>query len=260
VSGQPIAGLAAYRRLSLGEVASTNASALAAAREGDVGNLWVTAIRQSAGKGRRGREWVSEPGNLYASLLLIDPAPVSRIGTLPLVAGLGVYRALRFFFANNPQALAIKWPNDLLVDGHKICGILLESGTLADGRLAVVIGCGINCSTHPENPLYPTTDLAECGIEVEPERVFPSLAAEMAGVLAEWSGGAGFARIREDWLFAADGKGGPVTIRRQDSETAGIFEDIDRDGYLLLNVAGERRRISAGDLFFSTGEGRAYGG
>lgn len=260
MSEEPIAGLAGYRRLALAEVASTNASALEMARGGDPGNLWVTAQSQSAGKGRRGRPWVSKRGNLYASLLLIDAAPISRVGTLPLVAGLGVHRALRPFFASNPQALAIKWPNDLLVDGQKICGILLESETLADGRLAITIGCGINCSAHPENPSYPTTDLAECGLDAGPEKVFPLLASEMARVLTEWNGGAGFASVREDWLLAARGKGGPVTVRWQDSETAGIFEDIDHDGYLLLNVAGERRRISAGDLFFSTGEGRAYGG
>ena len=203
---------------------------------------------------------MSAPGNLYASLLLIDPAPLSRIGTLPLVAGLGAYRALRPFFANHPQALAIKWPNDLLVDGRKICGILLESEMLADGRLAVVIGCGVNCATHPETPLYPATDLAECGIEAGPERLFPSLAAEMAGVLAEWAGGVGFAGIRESWLLAAGGRGGPVTVRWQDDEKTGVFEDIDRDGYLLLNAGGVRQRISAGDLFFSANEGRAYGG
>jgi BirA family biotin operon repressor/biotin-[acetyl-CoA-carboxylase] ligase len=235
-------------------------SALEAARAGDPGNLWVTAARQSAGKGRRGREWVSETGNLYASLLLIDPAPVPKVGTLPLVAALGAHRALRPFFMANPQALAIKWPNDLLVDGCKICGILLESGILASGRMAVVIGCGVNCRTHPENALYPATDLAACGIEAGPEDIFPLLAAEMSRVLAEWNGGAGFADLREDWLLAADGKGGRVTVKWQDDEATGLFEDIDHDGYLLLNVGGERRRISAGDLFFSTGEGRAYGG
>jgi BirA family biotin operon repressor/biotin-[acetyl-CoA-carboxylase] ligase len=263
VAGQPIAGLARYRRLALAETGSTNAAVLEAARAGDPGNLWVTATSQSAGKGRRGREWVSEPGNLYASLLLIDPAPVSKIGTLPLVAALGAHRALRPFFAANPQALAIKWPNDLLVDGRKICGILLESETLADGRLAVVIGCGINSAAHPANPLYPATDLAECGIEAGPEGLFPLLAAEMARVLTEWNGGAGFAGIREDWLLAADGKGGTVTVKWQDSEATGLFEDIDGDGYLLLNVAGECRRVSAGDLFFGPEfrqRGRAYGG
>jgi BirA family biotin operon repressor/biotin-[acetyl-CoA-carboxylase] ligase len=206
---------------------------------------------------------VSEPGNLYASLLLVDPASVARIGTLPLVAALGAHRALRPFFAANPQALAIKWPNDLLVDGRKICGILLESEALPGGRLAVVIGCGVNCSVHPGNSLYPAIDLAGCGIEAGPEDVFPLLAAEMARVLTEWAGGAGFAGIREDWLLAADGKGATVTVRWQDGETTGLFEDIDRDGYLLLNVGGERRRVSAGDLFFASelgGQGREYGG
>jgi BirA family biotin operon repressor/biotin-[acetyl-CoA-carboxylase] ligase len=235
-------------------------SALQAARAGDPGGLWITAVRQSAGKGRRGREWLSEPGNLYASLLMVDAAPASKVGTLPLVAALGAHRALRPFFVANPTALAIKWPNDLLVDGRKICGILLESEALPDGRFAVVIGCGINCTAHPATTLYPATDLSECGIEAGVEDVFPLLAAEMARVLAEWNGGAGFAGIREDWLLAADGKGGMVTVRWQDGETTGLFEDIDHDGYLLLNVGGERRRISAGDLFFSTGEGRAYGG
>jgi BirA family biotin operon repressor/biotin-[acetyl-CoA-carboxylase] ligase len=259
VAGQPTAGLARYRRLALAETGSTNAAALDAARAGDPGNLWVTAESQSSGRGRRGREWFSEPGNLYASLLLVCPAPISKIGTLPLVAALGAHRALRPFFAANPQALAIKWPNDLLVDGRKICGILLESEKLPDGRLAVVIGCGINCAAHPANPLYPATDLAECGVKADPEDVFSRLAAEMDQVLADWHGGAGFAGIREDWLLAADGRGSMVTVKWRDGETTGLFEDIDGDGYLLLNVGGERRRVSAGDLFFGE-QGRAYGG
>jgi BirA family biotin operon repressor/biotin-[acetyl-CoA-carboxylase] ligase len=258
-SKQPSGPPPGYRHIALEEVGSTNAYALELARAGEGGNLWVTAVRQSAGKGRRGRQWVSEPGNLYASLLLVDPAPVSRLGTLPLAAALGVYRALRPYFSRHPQALSIKWPNDILVDGHKICGILLESETLPVGHVAVVIGCGINCSTHPENPLYPTTDLAACGIEAGPDDVFPSLAIEMARVLTEWDRGKGFADIREAWLLAAGGKGGPVTVRWQEGEATGLFEDIDRDGYLLLNVGDKRQRISTGDLFFG-GTGRGHGG
>jgi BirA family biotin operon repressor/biotin-[acetyl-CoA-carboxylase] ligase len=261
-SKRPSAPPSGYRHIALDEVGSTNAYALLRAREGDPGNVWITAVRQAAGKGRRGRQWVSEPGNLYASLLLIDPAPLSKAVTLPLAAALGAYRALRPYFSMYPQALAIKWPNDLLADGRKICGILLESEALADGRIAIVIGCGVNCTTHPQNPLYPATDLAECGISAGAGEVFPALAAEMADVLAEWRGGDGFAGIREAWLLAAGGKGGPVTVRWQDRETTGVFEDIDQDGYLLLNVGGKRQRISAGDLFFANdtvGRGRADG-
>lgn len=248
-----IAEAPGYRRMALGEVGSTNALALAEARAGDPGNLWVTAERQTAGRGRRGRAWVSEAGNLYATLLLVDPAPASQFGTLPLVAALGVHRALRPLFERNPQALAVKWPNDILVEGRKVVGILLESEVAQDGRLAVAIGCGINCRQHPEDTsaLYSTTDLAACGIDAGAEEVFPALARTMAETLRQWDRGNGFAAIRRDWLLAADGVGRMVTVRGKGYEESGIFEDIDANGYLLLNKGGERRRVSAGDLFFS---------
>lgn len=246
-----------YRRLALGETGSTNAAALEAARAGDPGNLWVTAERQTAGRGRRGREWLSPPGNLYASLLLHDPAPPALIGTLPLTAALAAYRALRPLFVRNPSALAIKWPNDILVDRRKLSGILLESEVLPGGRLAVVIGCGINCAHHPENPAYPATNLSACGIETTAEALFPALARTMADTLGEWAAGTGFAAIRREWLRAALGIGGPVTVRWQDDEVTGLFEDIDAEGYLLLMTGKEgRRRVSAGDLFFGTSPGR----
>ncbi|KAB2862444.1 MAG: biotin--[acetyl-CoA-carboxylase] ligase, partial [Bauldia sp.] len=159
----PTAASQGYRLEAHDSVGSTNALALDHARAGDPGNLWVTARRQLEGRGRRGRPWISEEGNLYASLLLVDPAPVSFLGTLPLVAAVAVYRALRPLFAATPQALAIKWPNDILVDGRKINGILLESERLPGGRMAVVVGCGVNCRHHPDNPAYPATDLSDCG-------------------------------------------------------------------------------------------------
>ncbi|WP_442583280.1 biotin--[acetyl-CoA-carboxylase] ligase [Mesorhizobium sp. ASY16-5R] len=241
--------------MALSDVGSTNAFALECARAGEPGGLWITACRQSLGRGRRGRTWVSEEGNLYASLLVIDPAPVTRIGTLPLVAAIAVYRTLKPFFAATPQALAIKWPNDILVDGRKINGILLESEMLTGGGLAVVIGCGINCRHHPDNPAYPTTDLADCGIDVAPENLFPRLAAAMADALAQWNRGGGFFSIREEWLRAARGVREPVTVNLMEGQIRGVFEDIDADGYLCLSVGGELKRISAGDLFFAQATG-----
>ena len=150
---EPVAipGLTDHRHIALGDVGSTNSVALDYARAGDPGNLWITANRQLQGRGRRGRAWISQEGNLYASLLVIDSAPNAKIGTLPLVAALAVYNTLKPIFARTPQALAIKWPNDILVDGRKINGILLESELLPDGRMAVVIGCGINCAHHPDD-------------------------------------------------------------------------------------------------------------
>lgn len=243
---------AGYRRVALGDVGSTNTEALALARAGDPGPVWVTARRQLAGRGRRGRPWVSEEGNLYASLLLVDPAPSSTIGTLPLVAALAVYRALQPLFRAAPQALAIKWPNDVLVDGAKINGILLESEVKPDGRFAVVVGCGINVAHHPANPAYPATDLVACGIDVSVDAMFEALARAMAGTLDEWARGANFAAIRDAWLRAARGVGGPVTVNLHDGPLEGRFDDIDMDGYLCLVLGdGSGRRISAGDLFFS---------
>jgi BirA family transcriptional regulator, biotin operon repressor / biotin---[acetyl-CoA-carboxylase] ligase len=249
-------GLAGYRHLAFGDVGSTNAVALDHARAGDPGNLWITARRQLQGRGRRGRPWISEEGNLYASLLAIDPAPLEKIGTLPLVAALGVYRTLRPYFAGNPHVLAIKWPNDILVDGRKINGILLESESRRDGQLAAVIGCGINCAHHPDNPLYPATDLRACGVEVSPEDLFPQLAGFMEETISLWNRGAGFAAIREEWLRAARGVGEPVTVNLNDRQLHGRFEEIDPDGYLCLRTKdGQMQKISAGDLFFSAGGG-----
>lgn len=247
----PIPDLPGYRRLALGDVSSTNTVALEMAGAGEPGQLWVTAKRQLKGRGRRGRTWVSEEGNLYASLLLVDPAPLAKLSTLPLVAAVAVYRALKPLFAATPQALAIKWPNDILVDGKKINGILLESGTLPDGRVAVVIGCGVNCRRHPENPAYPATDLAECGFDKTADDIFLDLARSMAAALGLWNRGEGFAGIREEWLRAARGIGEPVTVNLHEGRLDGVFDEIDADGYLCLVTAdGQRRRISAGDLFF----------
>lgn len=248
----PVPGLPDYRHLALDEVGSTNSEAMALARAGDPGNLWVTARRQLHGRGRRGRPWVSEEGNLYASLLLVDPAPAFRLGTLPLVAAVAVYRALKPLLAQTPQALAIKWPNDILVDGRKINGILLESESLTGGRMAVVVGCGVNCRHHPDNPAYPATDLADCGIDVDPEAMFSVLAREMATTLGQWNRGSGFDVVREAWLRGARGVGESVTVHLHEGQIRGVFEDIDADGYLCLATeAGARRRISAGDLFFT---------
>lgn len=222
------------------------------AHEGDAGRLWVTAERQLQGRGRRGRNWVSERGNLYASLLLIDPAPKAALANLPLVAAVAVYDALRPLFDRAPHALTIKWPNDLLVDGAKINGVLLESAFLTGGAHAVVIGCGINCTHHPVNANYPATDLASCGITITPMMLFERLAETTADALGLWNQGSGFPAIRDKWLLAARGIGEQVTVNHADRSVTGMFEEIDHDGYLCLRLDdGERMKISAGDLFFA---------
>ncbi|MCJ8308523.1 MAG: biotin--[acetyl-CoA-carboxylase] ligase [Rhizobiaceae bacterium] len=246
-----IEGLTGWRHLALGDVGSTNAVALEQAVGGDPGQLWITAESQSAGRARRGRSWVSEPGNLYASLLLLDPAPQDKLATLPLVISLALHLALVEARPELGARLKIKWPNDLLLDGKKLSGILLEAQPDGHGRLAVIIGCGINCQHFPDNPLYPATSLAASGIALEPAELFSHLAREMARTLRIWAEGQGIAIIRRDWLDRCHGIGQEIVARFPDREISGKFVDLDDNGLLLLcDNKGQIHTISAADIFF----------
>ena len=239
-----------FRHIELDETASTNLECLERARAGDPGNLWITARRQLAGRARRGRSWVSEPGNLYASLLLIDPAPIDRLASLPLGVSLAVFEAVKAALPPGHD-VAIKWPNDVLVRGCKISGILLEGELLKDGRYALVIGCGINVLHKPEETLYPVTSLAEEGAAVAPEILFVHLYQAMAGMLARWNRGEGTSRIVAEWRNVAAGIGRPITVNLPDRSIKGIFADIDEQGMLLLDTEdGRRQSVAAGDVFF----------
>ena len=230
---------------------STNVYAFEQAANGDAGKLWITARSQNAGKARRDRHWVSEPGNLYASLLLIDPAPSAALATLPLLASLALHKAIEKAWPDHGKDLKIKWPNDLLLEGKKLSGILLEAAHDKDGRLAVVIGMGINCAHFPDNPLYPATSLKTQGLDIEPQQLFTHLAESMAQELRIWSSGAGFSIIRREWLDRAKGIGERIVARFPDSEVEGRFLDLDENGFLQLREdSGVVRQISAADIFF----------
>jgi BirA family biotin operon repressor/biotin-[acetyl-CoA-carboxylase] ligase len=239
-----------FRHVALGDTVSTNSECIMRARAGDPGHLWVTAARQTGGRGRRGRTWVSEPGNLYASLLLIDPAPLSQRATLPLAVALAVRSAICEVLPA-PETVKLKWPNDVLIRGKKTSGILLESEDLPDGRNALVIGCGINIQSRPENTLYPSTCLAMEGASVSPDALFAHLLRSMAEVLSTWDQGRGIARITQLWRDAAIGLGEKITVNFTDHSISGIFSGIDDKGYLLLETgAGQPQAVAAGDVFF----------
>jgi BirA family biotin operon repressor/biotin-[acetyl-CoA-carboxylase] ligase len=195
---EPIAASAGVRLIVHDIIGSTNGEALALARAGDRGPVWVTASSQTAGRGRRGRAWVSEPGNLYASLLLTDPSPPQRAAELSFVAALAVHDAVGGRVPGVAARLALKWPNDLLIDRCKFAGILIEG----EGA-AVVIGIGVNCTHHPADTAYPATDLASAGIRATPEGVFAALSAAMVVRLDQWKRGEDFPAIRTDWLERA---------------------------------------------------------
>jgi BirA family biotin operon repressor/biotin-[acetyl-CoA-carboxylase] ligase len=235
--------------IHLDTVDSTNAEALRRARIGERGPLWIVAATQTAGRGRRGRAWVSPPGNLYASLLLVDPAPAAVAPQLAFVAGLAVHDACVELAPSLADALRLKWPNDLLCCGAKIAGILIE-GEGGPAVVAAVIGVGVNCRHHPDTAEHRATDFAVQGAPVEAAALCDALRRTLAARLSDWDRGAGFAAIRSAWLARAAGLGQAIRARLPDRELTGIFEALDAAGRLILRLPdGRREVITAGEVF-----------
>jgi BirA family biotin operon repressor/biotin-[acetyl-CoA-carboxylase] ligase len=229
---------------------STNAEALARAAAGERGPLFVVAAQQSAGRGRRGREWVSVPGNLYATLLLSDPARPPASPQLCFVAALALHDAVLDGCAGlAPARLKLKWPNDLLLDGAKLAGILIEGTALTGDAIATAVGFGVNCKHHPAGLPFPAIDLAQAGFSLSPEALLEYLGRRMEERLNEWDRGAGFAKTREAWLLRAQGAGAPVEVRLPQETLRGIFETMNEQGELVLLRDSGRQAISAGDVF-----------
>jgi BirA family biotin operon repressor/biotin-[acetyl-CoA-carboxylase] ligase len=255
----PRASAAGVRLIEHEVLVSTNAEALALAGRGERGPLWVTAARQTGGRGRRGRTWVSEPGNLFASLLLTDAASPEHWPELAFVAALAIHDAVAEVAPALRAQLFIKWPNDLLLEGKKFAGILIEGEGREEG--AVVVGVGVNCVSHPVDTDYPATDLAAAGAAVTAGALFSALSAKILGRLAQWNAGEHFSTIRADWLARAAGRGDMIRVRLSDQELIGRFEDVDEAGRLVLSLPdGSRRSIAAGDVVELIGPGRAGGG
>jgi BirA family transcriptional regulator, biotin operon repressor / biotin---[acetyl-CoA-carboxylase] ligase len=238
---------AGKRVLLLDRVDSTNAEALRRASAGEPGPLWIVAWEQSAGRGRRGRAWVSLPGNLHATLMLTDPAPPASAPELGFVAGLALHDATAAAAPSLAAGLALKWPNDLLCAGRKIAGILIEG---EGDPVAVAVGIGVNCRHHPDASEFPATDFAAEGASVDASALFNELAAAMDGRLEQWNRGRGFAEIRVAWLERAAGVGEEVRVRLSGREMTGRFETIDELGRLMLRTgSGEVEAIAAGEVF-----------
>lgn len=236
-------GLAAFD-----EIDSTMDEARRRAQAGEAGPLWIWARRQSAGRGRRGRAWRSGEGNLLCTLLLrpdCEPGEGARLSFLTAVA-LG--EALESFAG--PGLLSFKWPNDVLLRGRKVSGILLESESGPDNQLAwLSIGIGVNLAEHPTDSEFPATSFPAEGFAApEPGAALERLAASMAAWLTRWREG-GFAPVREAWLARAARLGEPIRVRLANETLDGTFSALDDQGCLVLTGAGGARRISAGDVF-----------
>lgn len=257
MSSEPVDLPPSHRLVHLAETQSTNAEAMRLALAGETGPLWVLADRQTGGRGRSGRTWVSEPGNLFASLLISTSCAAARAGQLSLVAGVAVIDAIReagAISAGTP--LRLKWPNDILIGGAKAGGILVESSARAatPGLLAVV-GVGLNLASDPPGLGRDATNLAAHGLALSPARALCFLAGAMDAWLKTWNEGEGFARIREAWLERAGTLGEPLTVHAGESIVEGRFAGLDPEGALLIAVeGGGEQRFTYGDVTLASAD------
>lgn len=233
------------RLLHFGQIDSTNAEARRLAETGERGPLWIWADEQTAGRGRLGRTWVSPPGNLHATLLFSTRATADIAAQLSFVAALAVHDLAGMLRPDAPTQ--IKWPNDVLLDGAKFCGILLE--VVATHPTVLALGCGINIAHAPQGMPYPVTQL---GAQFQPEPVLRIFAAMLAQRLTIWRDSEGFAAIREAWLERAGGLGREAVAA---DGTRGLFFGLAEDGALILERSdGSRRYIRAGEVRFAAFE------
>ena len=237
----------------LSEVDSTNAEAARIAGSLS-GPEWILALNQTASRGRRGRAWNFPKGN-FAGTLVLHPRETPDIVALrSFVASLALYDA---FIACGVQAhsLALKWPNDVLLNGGKVAGILLESIGEGGGVSHLAIGIGVNLADAPTptqvepQAMRPVSLLSETGVPIAPEEFLDLLASAYARLEHQFTT-LGFAPIREAWLARAAKLGEVITARTMTSETIGTFETIDAQGNLVLKTSQGRVAIAAADVFF----------
>jgi BirA family biotin operon repressor/biotin-[acetyl-CoA-carboxylase] ligase len=232
------------------EIDSTNAEARRRAEAGQGGPVWITAAVQTAGRGRRGRAWSTERGNLAATLLMTTDLPPVDAAQVSFVAALAASDLADACLG--PGAARLKWPNDVLVHGRKAVGILVESGASPDQRLWVAVGIGVNLKHAPTNLERPATAFADHMAAPPPE---PGAALEVLATSFErwrrlWTT-QGFAPIARGWTERAMGLGEPCEARLPARTLSGVAEGLDLDGALRLRLDdGSLERVTAGDVFF----------
>jgi len=259
----PVSLAAGYSLRAYQSVGSTNAEALAAAENGAPSGTWFAALQQTAGRGRRGRAWSTPFGNLAASLMLRPGVEPARAASLGFVAGVALHHALSDVLGaamaaqpGAPGRIALKWPNDVLLDRAKLAGILLEARPCRDGTTAIVIGCGVNVVAAPTDlPYAATSTSAVCGFSDAPA-LFAALTDAWVALYARWDQGRGLADVLAEWRGRAAGLGQPVTVAGPGGAVQGIFDSIDNAGRLVVRLAdGTAATITAGDVFLGTSAG-----
>ena len=246
-----------YKLRAYAEIDSTNDEARRLAAEGELGPTWIMTDRQTAGRGRRGRTWTSPVGNLMCTLLLRPKCSPAKAAELSFVAGLAIHEAACALMPGVPgDTINLKWPNDLLIDGKKASGILLESESGSGNEVDwLAIGIGLNLVQFPDDTPYPaTSSLAQTGETRTNAQAMTALAGSFEHWIRLWRLPDGFETIRREWLKRARGLGAAITVRLSDEIIEGVFEGLGIDGTLQLRLSnGSLRLISAGDVFFPAG-------
>lgn len=232
------------------ELDSTNAEARRRAEAGEAGPVWITAGVQTAGRGRRGRAWSTQRGNLAATLLSVTDRPAGEAAQLSFVAALSACDLADACLGAG--AARLKWPNDVLVHGRKAVGILVESGARPDGRLWLAVGIGVNLAHAPQDVERPATAFADhmAGPPPEPRAALDVLAAAFERWRLAWTT-QGFPAIAAGWSERATGLGQRCEARLPNRTLTGVAEGLDPDGALRLRLDdGGLERVTAGDVFF----------
>jgi len=244
---------AGYGRRVLASVDSTNAEAARIAPDLRFPE-WILALEQTAARGRRGRPWINPAGNFAATLVMRADDRPDRVALRSFVAALALREALEAA-TGRAEAFALKWPNDVLLNGGKLAGILLESAGTGPGLSHVAIGIGVNLRTAPAETaletgaLRPVSLLAETGISLAPEAFLDLLAPAYARLEAQFVT-YGFEPIRRAWLSHAAKLGEVITARTTRDTHQGTYETVDAAGHLVLLTAQGRRAIAAAEVFF----------
>lgn len=204
----------------------------------------VRADRQTGGRGRHGRAWTSDTGNLYMTLLLREQASLADCAQMSFATALALYDAIDL------PGVTLKWPNDVLIDGKKTAGILLEGGG-EEGQRWLLIGTGVNIAHHPDQTPYPATHLAAQGSSLDADQLCSRVLQGIDHWREIWHK-QGAAALHDAWLARAHGRGETIRVRLSNREITGRFETLDDDGALVvLDQAEMRHRITAGDVFFA---------
>ena len=228
---------------------STSDLLVSLAEAGEPEGLAVLARRQTAGRGRQGRAWESPAGNLHLSVLLRPATAPRSLPQWSLLAAVALAETLSSFLPGaGPGRLRLRWPNDLLLDGAKCAGILLDAGGARSGRGWLVCGFGANLARAPEVPGRAVASLAGAGIAAPtPEAAATALLATLDGwrrrLLLE-----DFAPVRDAWAALGPERGALLTVRGAGGPVSGRYEGLGEDGALLLATGGRVRAVVAGEL------------